>query len=112
MKRSGTQNNMFLRYGSNNIQKHQNPQKRKIHVQCEKIWNTARQAVTVEHVGLWSDLLEPCVSGGQIVKDGHELGFCLCIVYVDDIPTDGNSEWHPEKIAYPGKMPESSRNFV
>ena len=23
--------------------------------------------------------------GGQIVKDGHELGFCLCVVYVDDI---------------------------
>ena len=40
---------------------------------------------TVEHVGLWSDSLEPCVYGGQIVKDGHELGFCLCVVYVDDI---------------------------
>ena len=23
--------------------------------------------------------------GGQIVKDGHELGFCLCVVYLDDI---------------------------
>ena len=23
--------------------------------------------------------------GGQIVKDGHEIGFCLCVVYVDDI---------------------------
>ena len=22
---------------------------------------------------------------GQIVKDGHEIGFCLCVVYVDDI---------------------------
>ena len=32
---------------------------------------------TVEHVGLWSDSLEPCVYGGQIVKDGHELGFCM-----------------------------------
>ena len=40
---------------------------------------------TVEHVGLWSDSLEPCVYGGQIVKDGHEIGFCLCVVYVDDI---------------------------
>ena len=40
---------------------------------------------TVEHVGLWSDSLEPCVYGGQIVKDGHEVGFCLCVVYVDDI---------------------------
>ena len=40
---------------------------------------------TVEHVGLWSDSLEPCVYGGQIGKDGHELGFCLCVVYVDDI---------------------------
>ena len=40
---------------------------------------------TVEHVGLWSDSLEPCVYGGQIVKDGYEIGFCLCIVYVDDI---------------------------
>ena len=40
---------------------------------------------TVEHLGLWSDSLEPCVYGGQIVKDGHELGFCLCVVYVDDI---------------------------
>ena len=40
---------------------------------------------TVEHVGLRSDSLEPCVYGGQIVKDGHELGFCLCVVYVDDI---------------------------
>ena len=40
---------------------------------------------TVEHVSLWSDSLEPCVYGGQIVKDGHELGFCLCVVYVDDI---------------------------
>ena len=26
-----------------------------------------------------------CVYGGQIVKDGHEIGFCLCVVYVDDI---------------------------
>ena len=40
---------------------------------------------TVEQVGLWSDSLELCVYGGQIVKDGHELGFCLCVVYVDDI---------------------------
>ena len=34
---------------------------------------------TVEQVGMWSDSLEPCVCGGQIVKDGYELGFCLCI---------------------------------
>ena len=40
---------------------------------------------TVEQVGLWSDSLEPCVYGGPIVRDGYELGFCLCIVYVDDI---------------------------
>ena len=41
--------------------------------------------VTVEDVGLWSDSLEPCVYGGQIMRDGHELGFCLAVVYVDDI---------------------------
>ena len=31
--------------------------------------------LTIEHVGLWSDSLEPCVYGGQIMEDGHELGF-------------------------------------
>ena len=39
----------------------------------------------VEHVGLWSDSLEPCVYDGQIAKDGHEFGFSLYIIYIDVI---------------------------
>ena len=41
--------------------------------------------MTVEDVGLWSDSLEPCVYGGQIMRDGHDLGFWLAVVYVDDV---------------------------
>ena len=40
---------------------------------------------TMESVGLYSDSLEPCVYGGEVVKDSKWLGNVMAIVYVDDI---------------------------
>ena len=37
--------------------------------------------------------------GGQIVKDGHEIGFCLCVVYVDDILLSTTKEAEEHVVA-------------
>ena len=47
---------------------------------------------TVRKVGLWTCDLEPCVFSGEVVADGHFLGYSIAIVYVDDILLSSSSE--------------------